>query len=144
MPKVSETILQADMIRGPIPEESKLNTVCEKIIQGWSSKDMKDEVLKVVYRQQSQANGSIHVGDIGELVATILILFTMDRVLNPENLRLIDLPTFLKTLLPSSSWESIRLRKSPAKILLHGLKEAISSAFLNCLRALSKRVWLMA
>lgn len=94
MPKVSETILQADMIRGPIPEESKLNTVCERIIQGWSSKDMKDKVLKVVYWQQSQANGSIHVGDIGELVATILILFIMDKVLNPENLRLMTFRHF--------------------------------------------------
>lgn len=33
----------------------------------------------------SMTSGSIHVGDIGELVATILLLFTMDKVFGPEN-----------------------------------------------------------
>lgn len=52
-------------------------------------------------------NGSIHVGDLGKLVATCVFLFTMDRALDPNKYRPIDLTTFLETFLSPSLSSSV-------------------------------------
>lgn len=77
----------------------------------------------VIYHfYSSMTSGSIHVGDIGELVSTILLLFTADKLLNPEKLQPVSLPTFLKTFLPSPVLASV-MTNMRASTELNGLLE---------------------
>lgn len=92
----------------------------------------------------SITSGSTHVGDIGELVATFVtfvLLFTMHKILDPENYRPVSFTTFLETFVVPNVSSSVLAHMKASSELKAPLEDGtlFFNHFIHCPEPVTKK-----